>query len=113
MSEIDLSTLISTYEKFQQYKLQMKEANKRYRLTEKGKEKSKNDQQKWLASKKDDDAYRLSSNEKQRERYRKRVNARKNAISTNSSDLGERSIVIDNQSVSISTNCHNLNQLNK
>ena len=44
MSEIDLSTLISTYEKFQQYKLQMKEANKRYRLTEKGKEKSKNDQ---------------------------------------------------------------------
>ena len=41
------------------------------------------------------------------------IDARKNAISTNSVDLGERSIVIDNQSVSISTNCHNLNQLNK
>ena len=36
MSDIDISTLISTYEKSQDYKENMRGANRKYRLTDRG-----------------------------------------------------------------------------
>lgn len=90
MSEIDISTLISTYEKFKHYQEKMKEANKRYRSTERGREKAKIVQQRWLESKKGDDQYRQIVNEKQKERYRRKVEAIKNAKSC---DLSKTDII--------------------
>ena len=52
-------------------------ANKKYKNTVEGKARTKIIQQKWVLSKKNDEEYRLKVNKSQRERYRKRVDARK------------------------------------
>ena len=77
MSEVDLSTLRSCYEKYQILKQSMSTANKKYRSTENGRLKSKINQQKWMESKKGDDIFRQNMNENQRLRYRKRMDAKK------------------------------------
>ena len=58
ISEIDLSTLLSSYKKYQIHKQSMSIANKKYRSTENGRLKSKINQQKWMESKKGDDIFR-------------------------------------------------------
>ena len=53
-------------------------ANKQYKTTGEGKARTKLIQQKWVLSKKNDEAYRIKVNKSRRERYRKRVDAKKN-----------------------------------
>ena len=52
-------------------------ANKKYRSTENGKRKSRINQQRGIESKKGDDIFRQNMNEKERERYRKRMDVKK------------------------------------
>ena len=52
-------------------------ANKKYKNTVEGKARTKLIQQKWVLSKKNDEEYRLKINKSQRERYTKRVDAKK------------------------------------
>ena len=87
MSEVDLSTLRSCYEKYQILKQSMSTANKKYRSTENGRLKSKINQQKWMESKKGDDIFRQNMNEKQRIRYRKRMDAKKKAGEINTTEI--------------------------
>ena len=57
-------------------------ANKKYRLSKKGMEATKLSQQKWVESKKDDGDYRLRCNLSQKERYHRRVQAKKVLLET-------------------------------
>ena len=63
-------------------------ANKKYRLSKKGMETTKLSQQKWVESKKDDVYYRLRCNLSQKERYHRRVQAKKLLLETSLSTLG-------------------------
>ena len=89
MSEIniDINELLLTYQKFQLSKSRMAVANLKYRRTDNGKKHAKLNQQKWLDSKKDDQEYRLRVNQSQRERYRKRMDAKKELQGTLEEDL--------------------------
>ena len=77
MSEIYLLILLSSYEKYQIHKQSMSIANKKYRSTENGRRKSKINQQRWMESKNGDDIFIQNMKEKERERYRKRMDAKK------------------------------------
>ena len=86
MSEIYLLILLSSYEKYQIHKQSMSIANKKYRSTENGRRKSKINQQRWMESKNGDDIFIQNMNEKERERYRKRMDVKKrqeNSINRN------------------------------
>ena len=87
MGEIDLLTLLSSYEKYQIHKQSRSIANKKYRSRENGRLKSKINQQKWMESKKGDDIFRQNMNEKQRIRYRKRMDAKKKAGEINTTEI--------------------------
>ena len=77
ISEIYLLALLFSYEKYQRHWQSMSIANKKYRSTENGKRKSKINQQRGIESKKGDDIFRQNMNEKERERYRKRMDVKK------------------------------------
>ena len=72
------SQIVINDEKFTALRLKMSVANKKYKNTVEGKARTKLIQQKWVLSNKNDEEYRLKVNESQRERYRKRVDAKKN-----------------------------------
>ena len=80
--QVNLEELQSCYQKFQNLKLRMSIANKKYRLSKKGMEATKLGQQKWVESKKDDVDYRLRCNISQKERYHRRVQAKKVLLET-------------------------------
>ena len=71
------SQIVINDEKFTALRLKMSVANKKYKNTVEGKARTKLIQQKWVLSKKDDKEYRIKVNKSQRERYRKRVDAKK------------------------------------
>ena len=71
------SQIVINDEKFTALRLKMSVANKKYKNTVEGKARTKLIQQKWVLSNKNDEEYRLKVNESQRERYRKRVEAKK------------------------------------
>ena len=73
-----ISQIVINDEKFTALRLKMSVANKKYKNTVEGKARTKLIQQKWVLSNKNDEEYRLKVNESQRERYRKRVDAKKN-----------------------------------
>ena len=77
MDEISQEKLVETYEKFMKIRTSMSKANKRYLLTDKGKQKKIEIQRIYVESKKDDTEYRLNINRMQRERYKKRVEINK------------------------------------
>ena len=77
MDEISQEKLLETYEKFMKIRTSMSKANKRYLLTDKGKQKKIEIQRIYVESKKDDVEYRLNINRMQRERYKKRVEINK------------------------------------
>ena len=77
MDEISQEKLLETYEKFMKIRTSMTKANKRYLLTDKGKQKKIEIQRIYVESKKDDTEYRLNINRMQRERYKKRVEINK------------------------------------
>ena len=91
MEEINQDELLATYEKYHKMKMRMKEANQRYARTEKGKETKLKLQKKWTDSKKDDTEYRLNINRKQRERYKRKVEKKKeiqnDSLAINHSDI--------------------------
>ena len=91
MDEISQEKLLETYEKFMKIRASMSKANKRYLLTDKGKQKKIEIQRIYVESKKDDVEYRLNINRMQRERYKKRVEINKEkqieAIDINQSDI--------------------------
>ena len=73
------SQIVINDEKFTALRLKMSIANKKYKNTIEGKARTKLIQQKWVLSKKkkNDEEYRIKVNKSQRERYRKRVDAKK------------------------------------
>ena len=73
VQEVTQEELIKTFEKYMEMKQRNLEANQRYSMTEKGKEKKKQILKKYIESKKDDIEYRVNRNNKQRERYRIKV----------------------------------------
>ena len=91
MDEISQEKLLETYEKFMKIRESMSKANKRYLLTDKGKQKKIEIQRIYVESKKDDVEYRLNINRMQRERYKKRVEINKEkqieALDINQSDI--------------------------
>ena len=91
MDEISQEKLLETYEKFMKIRTSMSKANKRYLLTDKGKQKKIEIQRIYVESKKDDVEYRLNINRMQRERYKKRVEINKEkqieALDINQSDI--------------------------
>ena len=91
MDEISQEKLLETYEKFMKIRSSMSKANKRYLLTDKGKQKKIEIQKIYVESKKDDTEYRLNINRMQRERYKKRVEINKEkqieALDINQSDI--------------------------
>ena len=91
MDEISQEKLLETYEKFMKIRESMSKANKRYLLTDKGKQKKIEIQRIYVESKKDDTEYRLNINRMQRERYKKRVEINKEkqieALDINQSDI--------------------------
>ena len=76
MEEIK-SQIVINDEKFTALRFKMGIANKKYKNTVEGKARTKLIQQKWVLSKKNDEEYRIKVNKSQRERYRKRVDAKK------------------------------------
>ena len=68
MDEISQEKLLETYEKFMKITASMSIANKRYLLTDKGKQKKIEIQRIYVESKKDDVEYRLNISRMQRER---------------------------------------------
>ena len=80
--QVNQEELESCYQKFQILKLRMSIANKKYRLSKKGMETTKLSQKKWIESKKDDVDYRLRCNLSQKERYHRRVQAKKLLLET-------------------------------
>lgn len=74
------SQIVINDEKFTALRLKMGIADKKYKNTVEGKASTKLIQQKWVLSKKNDEEYRLRVNKSQRERYRKRVDAKKNIV---------------------------------
>ena len=91
MDEISQEKLLETYGKFMKIRESMSKANKRYLLTDKGKQKKIEIQRIYVESKKDDVEYRLNINKMQRERYKKRVERNKEklieALDINQSDI--------------------------
>ena len=91
MDEISQEKLLETYGKFMKIRESMSKANKRYLLTDKGKQKKIEIQRIYVESKKDDTEYRLNINRMQRERYKKRVERNKEklieALDTIQSDI--------------------------
>ena len=91
MDEISQEILLETYEKFMKIRASMSKANKRYLLTDKGKQKKIEIQRIYVESKKDDTEYRLNINRMQRERYKKRVEINKEklmeSLDINQSDI--------------------------
>ena len=76
-TQVDIDELLLHYHKFKLLRSRMAVANLKYRRTDNGKKHTKINQQKWLDSKKNDEEYRLQVNQSQRERYRKRMDAKK------------------------------------
>ena len=91
MDEISQEKLLESYEKFMRIRESMSKANKRYLLTDKGKQKKIEIQRIYVQSKKDDTEYHLNINRMQRERYKKRVERNKEklieALDINQSDI--------------------------
>ena len=73
IQEVTQEELVKTFEKYMKMKQRNLEANQRYSMTEKGKEKKKQILKKYIESKKDDIEYRVNRNNKQRERYKIKV----------------------------------------
>ena len=91
MDEISQEKLLESYEKFMRIRESMSKANKRYLLTDKGKQKKIEIQRIYVESKKDDVEYSLNINRMQRERYKKKVERNKEklieALDINQSDI--------------------------
>ena len=89
--DISQDILLETYDKFMRLKSSVKEANKRYLSTEKGREKKRQINKSYVESKKEDTEYRLNINRKQRERYKRKVEKKKEiqneSLDTNHSDI--------------------------
>ena len=90
--DVSQELLLETYQKFMRLKSSLKEANKHYLLTEKGKEKKREINKSYVESKKEDTEYRININRKQRERYKRKVEQKKKEIeneslATNHSDI--------------------------
>ena len=89
--DISQELLLETYDKFMRLKSSVKEANKRYLSTEKGREKKRQINKSYVESKKEDTEYRLNINRKQRERYKRKVEKKKEiqneSLDTNHSDI--------------------------
>ena len=85
--QVDIDELLLNYHKFKLLRSRMAVANLKYRRTDNGKKHAKINQQKWLDSKKDDQEYRLRVNQSQRERYRKRIDAKKELQGTLEEDV--------------------------
>ena len=82
--DVSQELLLETYQKFMRLKSSVKQANKRYLLTEKGKEKKRQINKCYVESKKEDTEYRININKKQRERYKKKVEQQKKEIENES-----------------------------
>ena len=82
--DISQEILLETYEKFMRLKSSVKQANKRYLLTDKGKEKKRQINKSYVESKKEDTEYRENINRKQRERYKRKVEQKKKEIENES-----------------------------
>ena len=89
--DISQDILLETYDKFMRLKSSVKEANKRYLSTEKGREKKRQINKSYVESKKEDTEYRLNINRKQRERYKRKVEKKKEiqneSLAINHSDI--------------------------
>ena len=89
--DISQELLLETYDKFMRLKSSVKEANKRYLSTEKGREKKRQINKSYVESKKEDTEYRLNINRKQRERYKRKVEKKKeiqnDSLAINHSDI--------------------------
>ena len=89
--DISQEILFETYQKFMRLKSSVKEANKRYLSTEKGREKKRQINKSYVESKKEDTEYRLNINRKQRERYKIKVEKKKEiqneSLAINHSDI--------------------------
>ena len=89
--DISQELLLETYDKFMRLKSSVKLANKRYLSTEKGREKKRQINKSYVESKKEDTEYRLNINRKQRERYKRKVEKKKEiqneSLDTNHSDI--------------------------
>ena len=89
--DISQELLLETYQKFMRLKSSVKEANKRYLSTEKGREKKRQINKSYVESKKEDTEYRLNINRKQRERYKRKVEKKKEiqneSLAINHSDI--------------------------
>ena len=89
--DISQDILLETYDKFMRLKSSVKEANKRYLSTEKGREKKRQINKSYVESKKEDTEYRLNINRKQRERYKRNVEKKKEiqneSLAINHSDI--------------------------
>ena len=89
--DISQELLLETYDKFMRLKSSVKEANKRYLSTEKGREKKRQINKSYVESKKEDTEYRLNINRKQRERYKRKVEKKKEiqneSLAINHSDI--------------------------
>ena len=85
--QVDIDELLLNYHKFKLLRSRMAIANLKYRRTDNGKKRNKINQQKWLDSKKDDQEYRHRVNQSQRERYKQRMDAKKELQGTLEEDL--------------------------
>ena len=89
--DVSQELLLETYQKFMRLKSSLKEANKRYLSTEKGREKKRQINKSYVESKKEDTEYRLNINRKQRERYKRKVEKKKeiqnDSLAINHSDI--------------------------
>ena len=89
--DISQELLLETYDKFMRLKSSVKEANKRYLSTEKGREKKRQINKSYVESRKEDTEYRLNINRKQRERYKIKVEKKKEiqneSLAINHSDI--------------------------
>ena len=73
VQEVTQEELVKTFEKYMKMKQRNLEANQRYSMTKKDEEKKKQILKKYKESKKDDIEYRVNRNNKQRERYKMKV----------------------------------------
>ena len=69
----ELNVLLLGYNKFVIMKINMAIANKKYRETENGKEKTKILRKKWTANHKEDDNYRIKINLQSKLRYHRQI----------------------------------------
>ena len=72
ISEKLTDDIIIGYNKFLGIRKSMNTANKKYRSTEQGMEKIRQQHKMWINKHKGDDEYRIQTNMKQRERYQKK-----------------------------------------